>query len=305
MTVFLLLLAKLLPLYAVIALGYISGSVLKVQKESIAILLLYVLSPVIIFHGVYTTEIHLGVLLLPIFFFVSACVLCALAYLLGGFVWKDNTRNIFAYSAATGNTGYFGIPVAMALLGSDVLGQVVLATMGLVFYESTLGFFITARGNHTIRESIRRLLGLPSLYGLLLGLALNLGHIHLPESYFSLAENFRGAYSILGMMIIGLGVSGFKKLELDIPFLGLSFLAKFFLWPVYTFLIVTLDRNTLHLLTPTMHSILLLLSLMPMAANTVVLATALHVKPEKAALGVLSTTLFALFFIPLVMGLIR
>ncbi len=302
MSLFLVLLAKLLPLYAVIALGYIAGRILKVQKESIAILLLYVLSPVIVFHGAFTTELNLGIVLLPVFFLVSAYVFCAIAYTVGGKVWSDSTRNIYAYSAATGNTGYFGIPVAMALLGPEVLGQVVLATMGLVLYESTLGFYITAKGTYSARESLRKLAGLPSLYALLLGLLMNAGSVHLPESYFSLADNFRGAYSILGMMIIGLGVSGIKTLRCDWKFIGLSLFTKFLLWPLYALLAVTLDTHFWHLLTPSMHSIVILLSLTPMAANTVVLATALNVKPEKAALGVLSTTLFALFYIPLVLS---
>jgi predicted permease len=54
-----------------------------------------------------------------------------------------------------------------------------------------------------------------------------------------------------------------------------------------------------------MRQVIVLLSLTPMAVNTVVLATALKVKPEKAALGVLSTTLFALFFIPAVMAVVQ
>lgn len=302
MSLFAILLWKLLPLYGVIGLGYVSGRILNVQKESIAILLLYVLSPIIVFHGAFTTELNLGIAILPLFFLVSAYLFCILAYAVGSKVWNDSTRNIFAYTAATGNTGYFGIPVAMALLGPDVLGQVVLATMGLVLYESTLGFYITAKGTYSPRESLRRLLGLPSLYALLLGLLMNAGSVHLPESYFTLAENFRGAYSILGMMIIGLGVSGLKTLRCDWKFIGLSFTAKFVAWPLYTLLFITLDTNFLHVLTPAMHSILILLSVTPMAANTVVLATALNVKPEKAACGVLATTLFALFYIPLVLS---
>ncbi|MSR67467.1 hypothetical protein EXS65_01395 [Candidatus Peribacteria bacterium] len=302
MTVFLILLGKLLPLYAVIVLGYISGRVLKVHKESIAILLLYVLSPIIVFHGAFTTELNFGIAILPVFFLLSAYLFSGLAYALGGKVWSDSTRNIFAYTAGTGNTGYFGIPVAMALLGPEVLGPVVLATMGLVLYESTLGFYITAKGTYSPRESLRKLLRLPSLYALIAGLLMNAGTVQLPESYFSLADNFRGAYSILGMMIIGLGVSGFKTLAWDWSFLGLSFLTKFILWPLYSLLFTSLDAQSWHLLTPTMHSIVILLSLTPMAANTVVLATALNVKPEKAALGVLLTTLFALFYIPLALS---
>lgn len=305
MQLFFDLVIKILPLYGIMMLGYIAGQYMKVEKDTIARMLLYILSPIIIFHGVYTTVIDRGGVILPIYFYVLACSLSLIAYAIGSMVWKDSTKNIFAYTAATGNTGYFGIPVALALLGEESLGFVVLSTMGLVLFENSLGFFMTARGSFTAKESLRRVLILPSVYAFIIGLALNLGHITPPEWYSVIAGNFRGAYTILGSMMAGLGLAGFKKLSIDWKFLGLCFFSKFILYPAIAIGTVLLDMNVVHLFTPIMRQVIILLSLTPMAVNTVVLATALKVKPEKAALGVLSTTLFALFYIPMVMTLMR
>lgn len=303
MDLFLPLFFKLLPLLIIIAAGFAAGRFLRVEKESIALLLLYILTPVIVFHGAYTTTLGVGIIVLPLFFFLSACLFSFVASLAGKALWKDNTKNIFAYTAGTGNTGYFGIPVALALLGPGVLGQVVLATIGLIFYESSVGFYVTARGNYSIRQSVMKVIGLPSLYALLIGLALNGADIGLPEGYTAVADSFRGAYTVLGTMMVGLGI-GSEKLKIDGKFLAACFFAKFLLWPLYAFAFVTLDRTTLHLLTEEARTILLLLSVMPMAANTVVVATALNVQPGKAALGVLLTTLFALVYIPLMLTII-
>lgn len=305
MNLFLDLVIKILPLYGIMILGYIAGQYMKVEKDSIARMLLYILSPIIIFHGVFTTTIDRGGIILPVYFYILACTLSLIAYAIGSMVWKDSTKNIFAYTAATGNTGYFGIPVALALLGEESLGFVVLCTMGLVLFENSLGFFMTARGSFTAKESLRRVLILPSVYAFIIGLILNLGQVAPPEWYGGVAGNFRGAYTILGSMMAGLGLAGFKKLTIDWKFLGLCFFSKFVLYPLIAIATVTLDAHVLHLFTPLMRQVIVLLSLTPMAVNTVVLATALKVKPEKAALGVLSTTLFALFFIPAVMSLAR
>ncbi len=305
MNLFLDLVVKILPLYGIMMLGYIAGQYMKVEKDSIARMLLYILSPIIIFHGVFTTTIDRGGIILPIYFYVLACSLSLIAYAIGSVVWKDSTKNIFAYTAATGNTGYFGIPVALALLGEASLGFVVLCTMGLVLFENSLGFFLTARGSFSARESLKRVFILPSVYAFIIGLALNLGHVTPPEWYGVIAGNFRGAYTILGSMMAGLGLAGFKKLTIDWKFLGLCFFSKFILYPAIAIGTVTLDTHVLHLFTPLMRQVIVLLSLTPMAVNTVVLATALKVKPEKAALGVLSTTLFALFFIPAVMAVVQ
>ncbi len=44
------------------------------------------------------------------------------------------------------------------------------------------------------------------------------------------------------------------------------------------------------------------MSIVPLAANTVAIATELKTYPEKASVAVLMSTLFALFFIPLVVS---
>ncbi len=302
MTLFLTLFSKLIPLLAIILLGWVAGCRLHVKKESVATLLLYILAPVIVFHGAYTAELNAGIAILPAFFFLSACLFGFTGLFIGRFLWKDNTRNIFAYTVGTGNTGYFGIPVALALLGDASLSAVVLSTMGLIFYENSVGFFLTARGHYSVRDSIWKVARLPSLYALLLGLAINALHITLPEGYPAIAQNFRGAYTVLGTMMVGLGMSG-QALAIDWKFLSSCFLTKFILWPVYAFGFVLLDGQMLHTLTPMMHTVVLLLSIMPMAANTVVVATALNVQPGKAAFAVLVSTLFALVYIPLVLAL--
>lgn len=300
MDIFLTLLGKLLPLYGLIFLGFIAGRALKAQKETVAGLLLYILSPFVVFHGVVTTVLDAGAISLPLLFFVLCCGLSVMWYAIGSCVWKDSTRGIFAYTGATGNTGYFGIPVALAIFGEGVLGTMVLSIMGFVLFENSLGFFFTARGNYTPKESLRRLLRLPTIYAFAVGLAVNTMHIPLGEGYLALALNMRGAFSVLGMMIIGMGIADMRSLKLDYAFFGLCFLAKFVVWPVLMALVIVIDMTFLHFYAPIVHKVMILLSVTPLAANTVVLATALKAQPEKAALAVLLSTVFALFFIPLV-----
>src|SRR5262249_46379322 len=143
--------------------------------------------------------------------------------------------HILAFSVGSGNTGYFGLPVAVALFGQEAVPWVILAVLGVILYENSLGFFVTARGHHTLRESLGRISRLPSLYAFLAAATLNLGFgYRLPPDVATLADGFRGAYSILGMMMIGLGVAQ-SGLRFDAKFLGLAFLGRFVAWPVVVF----------------------------------------------------------------------
>src|SRR3989338_969274 len=183
MEIFFSLILKLIPLYLIIFLGFLAGKYLKAQKESIASVLIYTITPVIIFHGVVTTEINLGVLMLPAIYFSIATILCLTFYKFTKKLWPDNTRNILAFAAGIGNIGYFGLPVAVAIFGENAVGIVALMVMGGMVYESTVGFFITARGHHTVEESIGKLLKLPLIYAFLFGLILNLLKVSLNQTY--------------------------------------------------------------------------------------------------------------------------
>src|SRR5437762_2581315 len=154
MEIFFTLLFKLIPLYIIILLGFVAGKYLDVKKEPIATLLIYIIAPIIIFNGVVTTKISISSLSLPILFFFLCCFMCLSFYWIAHFFWKDSTKNILAFTAGTGNTGYFGIPVALALFNNDVLGLVVLSVLGFVLYENSVGFFITAKGHHTLNEAL-------------------------------------------------------------------------------------------------------------------------------------------------------
>jgi hypothetical protein len=298
--VFTTLILKIIPLYILIGLGYIAGRYLNASKETVAKLLIFIITPIVIFHSVFTTPIAANVLSLPILFFILCCFICIVTYILTKHIWTDATRNILAFTAGAGNTGYFGLPVALALFGTDAAGLVVLSVLGFVLYENSLGFFITARGHHTVKESIVRVLKLPTIYAFAAALLLNMLGVKLGPIYTDFALLFRGAYTVLGMMLIGLGLSSIKNYAFDFKFVAASFTAKFIVWPIIIFSIIALDKAFFGFFTEQIYKVMILMSIVPLAANTVAFATELKVHPEKAALAVLLSTLFALFYIPLI-----
>ena len=101
------------------------------------------------------------------------------------------------------------------------------------------------------------------------------------------------------MMLIGFGVASLKHLKFDFKYLSLALVAKFVVWPLVIFCLLTMDKNYLHFIDPTLYRQLFFFSSIPMAANTVAVATELKTEPEKAALAVLVSTLLALISVPL------
>ena len=300
MSIFFTLVAKLTPLYVIIGLGFIAGKYLQVKKEFIAPLAMYILSPIIVFNAALTTHVSASTLSFPVLTFVMACLICIVFFFLGGFVWHDTTRNILAFAAGDGNTGYFGIPVATVLFNANLVNIYIFGMLGLILFENSLGFFITAKGHYTAKECLLKIFRLPSLYAFCIGLLINMIGLHLGSIYTNTASNFQGAYIILGMMIIGLGLASVVNYKFDFKFIGLSFFAKFFVWPILMLFVISINTTTLRIYDPNIYKVMILFSIVPLATFTVVFATQLNAQPEKASIAVLLSTLFALFYIPLI-----
>ncbi|MEI6222622.1 MAG: AEC family transporter [bacterium] len=298
MEIFLTLVIKLIPLYLIIFIGFLAGKFLKTDKEEIAKLVIYCITPMVIFNKVINTEITISALSIPVLIFVLLSAGCIVAYKFSRFLWKDHTRNIFAFAAVSGNTGYFGLPVAIALFDEKVVGLYVFALLGGVVFENTVGFFITARGKHTVKESLLKVVKLPTLYAFFLGLLVNVLHLKLGTAYVDFSTTFQGGYTLLGMMLVGFGIAGLSKVEFDGKFIGATFVTKFLLWPAIFFAIIFLDKSFIHFYNDATYRILTLYAIVPMAANTVALASLHKIHPEKAALAVLLSTIFALVYVP-------
>jgi len=57
-----------------------------------------------------------------------------------------------------------------------------------------------------------RVLRLPAIYAMVLGLVFNIAKVRIPVDLISYLDYFKGAYAVLGMMMIGMGLSGVKRL---------------------------------------------------------------------------------------------
>lgn len=300
---FLTLIEKIFPLYLIVGSGYIAGRYLKADRVTVSSLLIYIIAPVVVFNGVATAPHTNAYLLLPVIFYAVAFLLSVLFYAIGSLVWKGTERNLLGFIAGSGNTGYFGIPLILALFGQQGLSIAVFSTLGLILYESTRGYYIIARSHATAREAVNKVIRLPVIYAFILGVIVNRLDIHFSGSIASTLTYFNGAYTVLGMMILGIALSAVTRATYDKAFTAISFAAKFLAYPVLIGLLVGADAAWLHLFTPEIHKIMMILAITPMATNTVTYATQLRAHPEKAAFTVLLSTLFALLYIPVFIAL--
>lgn len=294
---------KLIPLYLTVTLGWVAGRFLEASGKHIAGIMLYIVTPSVVFSGVMAAPLTPEVIALPFLVFGLSTVLALVQLKLAKRVITDGSASLIPLCVGSGNTGYFGVPVALLLFGEEGLGLYIVCMLGTTLFENSVGFYLAARGRHDLRTALWRVLKLPSVYAFLVAVALNLAGAGIPDLFVPLFDNLRGAYSVLGMMIIGMSITSFRGLVGNVRFTGLAFFGKFVVWPAVAVLFWWLDANVFGIYDAAVHKAMFLISITPIAANTVVIATLLDTAPRQAAGTVLLTTLFALAFIPVMISL--
>ncbi|WP_462270728.1 AEC family transporter [Desulfobacter sp.] len=305
MAAFISLFINLLPLYAIIAAGYFAGRVFKVDSRTMASLSIYFFLPIVIFGFVSNMAFKPSYIILPAFLYIASTITALSFYALGKRIYKKDSRaNLMALCSAMGNAGYFGLPLVLLFFDADKVAIYVFMLLGVSLFEATIGYYIAARGNFSVRNSLIKLLKFPSIYAIATALIVNAMDIELPEMFWTYWTHVKGCYVIIGMMIIGVVLGSMKTLVFDLKLTVLVFIGKFLTIPLLGCLFIWLDSAVLHMFTIDIYHLIVLITIVPSAANVVAFSAQLNVQPEKAATTVLSGTIFALIYIPAVVWLI-
>lgn len=301
MDVFFTLLTNLVPLYALIALGWVARVYCNVDRQSLSALAIFIIQPIVSFGFVAQLEFHVSYILIPVLVYLLFSGLLLVTYKFAQGVYPDKRANLVAMCAASGNTGYFGLPLAILLLDAQWVGVYIFANLGALVCEATTAYYVANRGQFDARESLKRVLRFPTIYAIAAGLLVNFTQIDLPTLVYDYWAYFKGCYIVIGMMIIGVALGRIDQLKVGWRFLTIAFSVKFIAWPVIAFALIMLDRMVLHWYSEPIHIMLFIIAIVPPAANTSAFAAQLNLNPEKAATTILFGTIFALFYIPAVL----
>jgi predicted permease len=291
-----------IPLVSMIIAGFILGKFMTVDLKTVGILAIYCFTPIVGFGGAAQLDITPSIILLPfITFFLAATVGLSMFTLGHRFLADKSLSYLLPVATGSGNTGYLGLPLAIALFGPEVTGIYLLGNLGVVVFESTLGYYFINRGALSPREALMRVVKLPLLYALILGLMFASTSLELPTPALKLWDISKGAYICVGMMIVGIALGQQKKFSLSIPLLALGILGKFLVWPMVALIFIYCDKSILNWLTPTMQNCIILISLAPMAANLAAYAAQNNAKVDQAAGLILITTVLAVLGLPFIL----
>lgn len=298
MAIFTLVFFKVLSSLLSVLIGYGSGKFSDVQKDSIASLLFYFIAPIVFFAIPTSTRLQFSDLSVTAVTLLICAFLSFFSYWLYGIFWQDSHRNLLALSAGTGNTGYVVLPIATAIFDDYTLTLFALGLIGVAINEASIGCYFCARSVSSARESALRVAKLPILNAFFVGCLFSLMGFHMPDFLDEFVKNMKGAFSILGMVLIGLALSQITEFKLDFKFITAAFVSKFFFFPLAFNIFILLDKFVLGWYDNNYYNALQLITMAPMATNTIVMASLFKIYPEKMATAVLLSLFFVLIYLP-------
>lgn len=291
-----LLFSACIPLAALILLGFLLGKLHTIDTKSVATLAIYAITPIVAFGSVGQMEFAPELVLLPVVTFLIAAGIGLFSYWAGSRIMPQPLACLLPVATGSGNNGYFGLPVAIALFGAESAGTYFLALLGVLIYESSIGFYFVARGNLPPAQALRRVVRLPVLYALAAGLLVSIAGWDLPQAFLTFWQTCKGAYVVIGMMIAGLALAQAKGFRLHPRLLFTAMTGKFVLWPLAAVAFAWMDPG---LFDDHTHMLIVTMSVMPIAGNLPAYAAANNAPIRDAAMLVLVSTIFAIIAIPL------
>jgi hypothetical protein len=285
----------LLPVFIVAGLSALAQHRLKLNVQTFSKAAFYVFSPAMVIDAFFNSDVSgkefgqialaltLTVLLLWILGEVASRILDL----------ESGTRAAFLAAVLLSNAGNYGLPVNYFAFGDPGLARAALYVTINSVLRSTLGVYITARGDATsATESLRRVFSVPVIYAAMIGIVFNVMDWPMPEPILRAASIMGQGLVPSSLVVLGTQIMRTirDRQEATKPIaLGVMGFGRLLLAPVVAYLVGGLIG-----LEGLSRKVLTLESATPTAVMTLVLATEYETDVPFAALSVLVTTLISL-----------
>lgn len=298
---------KLLELFVLLFIGYIVIALKVIKKEAnkhFSSLIFYVAVPALVINSmaggteVPNEDVFIVVVTSIVFYLFLIAASLMLPKL---FRVDENYIGLYRFMVLFGNVGFIGFPVINMLLGSEAVFYAVLFNIPYNILVYTLGvIYISRDTENSVKVSIKHILN-PGLVATLFGLVLFFAKIQLPKFLDSLTESVGNMTTPLSLIVIGGSLYGVKvKTVLKKPLIFVFSLIKLLIIPtLVAFTLKLVGVEGIIAIVP------VVISGMPLAANTVILSQEYDGHVLEASEAVFISTLLMMATLPYVLFLIE
>lgn len=293
---------NIVPIFIIVGVGYIIGKKFKMDLNTLSKLNFYVFVPTFIFTNLYTTDIPFKMVKV----IIAALVLVILYYILGLIIAKirgydESMRRTLQNCLMFYNSGNIGLPlitlvfssVPYIINGETIYLDLAVTTQIMVLLiqnitTNSLGFYNAGTASSTSKESIKKILSMPTIYAIPLALLLKLLPVNLTTYPGWPALNYiRQGLVPIALISLGIQLSQ-TKLNLKNKEVYLTVALRTMVGPIIGLLVAFLFG-----FNGIMGQAFFISSSVPTAVNVALIAIEYKNNEEFAAQVVMFSTLFS------------
>ncbi len=288
------------PVFLMAAVGALVHRFRPISPEPLSQAILFIFSPALVFNGLATTQVALEDLArIAAFSLLLLSSLYVIAYIAARAmrVPKD-AQTTFVIAALFMNAGNYGLPVAFFAFGDEGLAIAVVFFVTQAILAWTVGAFIASRAQSNLMGSLVSVAKLPTSYAAVLGLAVSMLAIELPD-FIQQPAQIMGDAAIPAMLIVlGIQLASTREMAGARAIAGVVGIRLVLSSLVAYGLVLLLQFDDLT------SKVLIVVAGMPTAVLTIILATQYKGRPELASGIVVAGTLASLVSVTVVLSLV-
>lgn len=199
-----------------------------------------------------------------------------------------NQKTAYMLMTLFGNTGFIGIPVAMAIIGPKCMVYVIVFNFLYNCYIYTFGIMLLKEGNKGVKNSWKNFLS-PGLIACMFAFCIYWFNLRLPEGVETIAGYYGNACTLLSMIVIGISLANMQvKTVLKNKKLMLFIVIRFVIIPVlFAVLLKPLLPDTI------MRATIVLMAALPVGNMPAMLSEQYGKDSKLIAEGIIVTTLLS------------
>lgn len=303
---------NIIPIFILISVGIFMGKKFKLDINTLTKLNFYVFVPIFSFTKLYTTEIGQDQVKVLLYATVQVVALACIAALVSKLRGHDrNLSKVFQNAVMFFNSGNIGVPLITLVFSTGIymvdrdtpwadLAVTTQIMMLLVqnITTNTIGFYNASIANGSVKEAIKKVFSMPSVYAIPAAILLKLVPIDLTQSFFWPALTYCGN-ALISIALITLGVQLTRtKLSFNNKEAWIAVVLRLLGGPAVSYGLIVLFG-----FTGVVARALLIASAVPTAVNTALIAVECDNSADFASQVVLATTVLCSISLLLVINL--
>jgi malate permease and related proteins len=303
MELFIILKDIILPIFVIMALGFVMQTKFDLNTQTLARLNIYFLVPGFIFVKLYSTNISFNLFgNILLFFILYVAILFLISHFIGNAIGLEKgEKTTFSNSTMFFNSGNYGVPVNDLVFKSDPLAmsiQVIMLTLQNIFLFSYGIFSLQSIKVGKLKAALGYF-RMPVLYAMLAGVFLNVYNVPIPSFIWVPANYIADAMIALALFTLGAQVAKIK-FSTGLKTVYYSLALRLAIGPLIALAIIYIFK-----VDGIVAQALLIGSAMPTSVNSAVIAEEYNNHPDLAAQIVLFSTLLSAITVTLVIYLAR